>query len=166
MGLIRGYRYCFISLCPRCPIGRWPLWLFSFPIFYTYTYGTSGINLLLDFLFESSIGFIWKIRFCKLSVVFFRSGIVSLRGGDFVGEISEVYSAAVTDDCSPPQALVGGEPHALIAGAGISLLRVPGVLCYGCHAKVGPAVVEAEAVYMVDDETIALIAMVVLSSTF
>ena len=79
-------------------------------------------------------------------------GIIVCTGGvNFVSEIAEVFSSAVTDDGCTPQALVGGKPHTLISRAGISLLRVPGVLGDGCQAQVGLVVVEAAAVYVVDD---------------
>ena len=55
------------------------------------------------------------------------------------------------DYCGPPHAFVGGEPYAFIAGTGISLFRVPGVLGDGRQTQVGPAVVEAGAVYVVDN---------------
>ena len=92
-----------------------------------------------------------EIEAGKFFVVLYRGIIVCLSGVDFVCEISEVYSPAVTDDCGPPQALVLSKPDALIARSRISLFRVPGVLSDSCQTEVGPAIVEAAAVYVVDD---------------
>ena len=126
----------------------------------------SYLSAFSAFSAVNSNRFLREIWAGEFFVVLSRGIVVCPGGVDFVGEISEVFSPAVKDDCGPPHAFVGGEPPALIAGAGVSLLRVPGVLGDGRQAQIGPAVVEAGAVHMVDDITIAEIAMIVLSFEF
>jgi len=62
-----------------------------------------------------------------------------------------VFSLAVADDGGAPEGLVFGEPDAFVSGAGVSFVCVPGVLGDGGQAEVGPAVVQAGAVHVVDD---------------
>jgi hypothetical protein len=98
--------------------------------------------------------YIFEICVCEFSVEFTCGGVVSVSGGGFGFEVAEVNSFAVADDGSAPEALIFGEPDAFVAGAGVSLFRVPCVLCDGSEAEVGAAVVEAVAVDVVDDVSI------------
>jgi hypothetical protein len=84
-------------------------------------------------------------------VVLSRGPVVSFGGVTLVAEIAQVLPLPVKDDGRTPQPLVLREPDAFVAGPGIPLARVPGVLSDGGGAEVGPAIVQAIAVDVVDD---------------
>ena len=86
---------------------------------------TLQIHIYLRHLRSSAVNsdrFLREVQAGEFFIVLHRGGIVCLCGVDFVGEISEVYSPAVTDNCGTPQTFDGGEINALIAGARISRL--------------------------------------------
>ena len=58
--------------------------------------------------------------------------VVCLGGVELVFEIAEVLAFVVVPNCGTPQSFVLGELDALIAGAGILLAGIPGVLSDGC----------------------------------
>ena len=80
--------------------------------------------------------------------------VIGVCGGDFVFEVAEVESFAFADDGGAPEFFILIEADTFIAGAGITLFRVPCVLCNGGEAEVCAAVVEAVAVDVVNDVSI------------
>ncbi len=78
--------------------------------------------------------------------------VVSFCGGDGRVEIAEILSLAIVPYSSAKPAFVLGKPYAFIAGTILTLSRVPGVLSNGSKTKIGPAIVQAIAIDVVDNE--------------
>jgi len=92
--------------------------------------------------------------------------VVCFRGGDWGIEIAEILTLVVVPNGSSKPALVLSIPDAFVAGTVLPPARVPGVLSNRRKTKIRPAIVQAIAIDVVDDITIAETAMVVLSSWF
>ncbi len=105
-----------------------------------------------------------EVQICEFLMILTSCSIISFSGGDGGIEIAEILALIVVPDGSEKSAFVLRKPDAFISAAVPSHSRILSILRDGSRAEIGPSIVQAIAIDMVNDKAIAGMAMAVMSS--